>query len=66
MGRNGDYYRFVAVILCVAVIGTVHDDTLIASFVRLHWTDARLIKNKNKKFVFNSPLLWSEERKNIV
>ena len=51
MGCNGVWYRFVAVIVCVAVIGTAHVDTLIPGFVGLQRAEARLIKKLKRLYV---------------
>ena len=62
VGCNVSWEVFVAVIWFVIVIGTPHGDPMLDGFVGLQWAEARLIL----KTVNNSPLIRSEERKNIL
>ena len=66
MGRNGKWDGFFAVMVIVAVIEMAHGVPLLAGFVVLQQTEARLIKNYKKIVCNNSPPLQSEERKDIV
>ena len=56
---------FVAVIVIVSAHGTPHGVTMLAGFLVLQRSEARLIKN-HKHILCNSPLLQIDERKYIV
>ena len=62
VGHNGKLDRSVAVIVIVAAVGTPHGVPMLADFVGLQWSEARLIK-KYKNILCKIPLLWSDERK---
>ena len=44
MGHNGNWYGFIAVIMIVDVIGNPHGVPMLAIFVGLQRSEARLIK----------------------